>query len=108
MADFVIRKGDRLPELQATLTDSAGAAVNLTGLTVRFHMRQVGSRTVKVNGAATLVTPASGVVKYTWAAVDTDTTGSYQGEFEVTFGDGRKQSFPNPSFLAINVTDELA
>jgi hypothetical protein len=108
VSDFVIRKGDRLPELTATLNDSAGSAVNLTGSTVEFHMRSTAGGTPKVDAAATLVTPSAGTVKYVWATNDTDTAGSYYGEFEVTFGDGRKQSFPNPGYITISVTDELA
>jgi hypothetical protein len=108
MADFYVRKGNRLPEIQVTLTDSAGAAVNLTGLTVKFHMRALNSTTAKVNAAATLVTPASGIVKYTWVTADTDTAGSYWAEWEVTFGDGRTQTFKNPDYTSICVTEALA
>jgi hypothetical protein len=108
VSDFVIRKGDRLPELTATLNDSTGTAVNITGGTVEFHMRAVAGGTPKVDTAATVVTAASGQVKYVWGANDTDTAGSYYAEFEVTFGDGRKQSFPNPGYITISVTDELA
>jgi hypothetical protein len=108
VSDFVIRKGDRLPELTATLKDSAGLAVDLTAATLEFHMRAVAGGTPKVDAAATVVSPSAGTVKYVWATADTDTAGSYYGEFEVTFGDGRKQSFPNPGYITISVTDELA
>jgi hypothetical protein len=108
MSDFVIRKGDRLPELQATLTDEDGDAVNLTGLVVKFHMRPARGGAAKVDAAATLVTPASGIVKYAWAAIDTDTADRFVGEFEVAYGDGRKQTYPNPGYLSILITDELA
>lgn len=108
MADFCIRRGDRLPEIQSTLTDTAGAAVNLTGLAVKFHMRPVNGAGAKVDAAATLVTPASGIVKYTWVTADTDTAGSYWAEWEVTFGDGRTQTFPNPNLLSVSISEELA
>lgn len=71
-------------------------------------MRLLGAGTAKVDANAVLVTPAAGVVKYVWLLADTDTAGQYNGEFEVTFGDGRKQSFPSPGYLTIQVTDELA
>lgn len=108
MADFYIRAGDRLPELQATLTDDAGAPVDLTGLPVVFRMRAVGATTAKVVAAATLVAPESGVVKYTWVAGDTDTAGSYWAEWNVTFGDGRTQTFKDPGYTSIYVSEALA
>lgn len=108
MADFYIRAGDRLPELQATLTDTAGVPVDLTGLTVQFHMRAVNATTPTVAAAATLVTPTSGVVKYTWVGGDTDTPGSYWAEWEVTFGDGRTQTFKDPDYTSIYVSEALA
>lgn len=108
MADFYIRVGNRLPEIQATLTDTAGVPVDLTGLPVVFHMRPVGVTVAKITAAATLVTPVAGVVKYTWVAGDTDTAGSYWAEWEVTFGDGRTQTFKDPGYTSICVTEALA
>lgn len=108
MADFYIKRGDLLPELNAVLQDAIGP-VNLAGATVRFHMRVPGSTgTAKVGTAATVVTAATGAVKYTWTGTDTDTVGRYYGEFEVTWGDARKQTFPNNAQLIIEVTSDLA
>lgn len=109
MADFVIRKGDLLPELQATLTDQSGEAVDLTNTTgVRFHLRSPSQSSAKVASPATVVTPADGIVRYVWSGTDTDTPGRYWAEFEVTFSDGRKQTFPNPGYLSVLITEQLA
>jgi hypothetical protein len=107
MSDFVVRKGDRLPPIVATLKDSEGVAVNLTGATVVFHLRPTRGGTVKVNAAATVTSAAGGVVTYEWAAADTDTAGTFYAEYEVNWG-GLKQSFPNPGFVKVTITDELA
>lgn len=106
MADFVIRKNDRLPELRVTLTDATGVPVDLTGATVEFHMKAPRAATAKVDAAA-IKGAGVGEVRYPWAAADTNAAGRYWGEFEVTFGDGRKQTFPNQGYTRILVTEEL-
>ena len=112
MADFTIKKGDLLPELEATLKDGSDTAIDLTGrggATVRFHMRATGTLTTKVDAAATIVTAASGEVKYTWVAADTDTAGTYFGEFEITWVTGSKlQRVPNDGHIEILVAENIA
>lgn len=109
MADiFQIRTGDRLPEFHATLTGEDEGPVDLTGATVRFHVRARGIDDPKVDAAAAIISPEEGTVRYSWTAEDTDTPGRYWAEFEVTFVDGRRQTFPNPGYLAVLVTEQLA
>jgi len=105
---FYIKQNDTAPILAATLKDADEVAVNLTGSSVRFHMREVGSTTSKVDADAVLVDASGGQVKYTWAADDTDTIGSYQAEFEVTFGDGSVETFPNNGYVLIEIIDDIA
>lgn len=106
--DFQIKRGDRLPTIQASLTDGSGAAVNLTDATVKFLMRPRTSATPTVNAAAAIVgTATAGVVQYAWSAGDTDTAGEYLAEFEVTFLDGRKASFPSDGYTRVRVLPDV-
>ena len=103
---FQIKQGDRLPYLNATLVDSDGVAVNLTGASANFLMRNEAG-TVVVNASASVVSAAAGTVRYIWAAGDTATVGEYNAEFEIT-SDGLKRTFPSAGYLRIKVWDDLA
>lgn len=107
MADFSIKTFDRLPSIQATLS-SAGQPIDLTNATtVTFIMRPAGGGTPKVNAAATVVTPTAGVVRYDWTALDTNTAGSYQAEWQITWNTGKKQTVPTLSYHTIDVLADL-
>jgi hypothetical protein len=46
-------------------------------------------------------------VQYDWSAADTATIGTYNAEFEVTYGDSSIETFPNNGFISVVVTDDL-
>lgn len=108
MADFTMKANDTLPRLRSTLTYSDASVVDLTGSSVQFIMRTVDPGAPKVKAAAAIVTAsAPAVVEYTWAAVDTDSPGSYLGEFEVTFPDSRVRTFPTEGYFTIDILSDL-
>jgi len=105
--DFLIKRGDRREPIERVLRGSDGNPVDLTGASVRFIMKTLEG-VVKVDAGATIVgTPSAGRVRYSWGATDTDTAGPFRAEFEVTFGDGTKQTFPNKDFIAVLVVEDL-
>ena len=108
MTDFTVGQGDLLPAISAQLVDENGDPVDLTDATCKFHMSKGG--VVKVDAAATIVTPATGIVRYDWVTADTDEAGEYDAEWEVTYTTGTKPlTFPNTATkLSILVTSELA
>lgn len=105
---FFIKQNDTSPALQATLKDGLGAVVDLTGASIRFHMRKTGDTTAKVDAAAVIENADNGLVYYSWVAADTDTIGSYEAEFEVTFTGGEIETFPNNRFIEVEITDDIA
>lgn len=104
--DFTIKQHDQLPELVVTLGDFNGDTVDISGATVRFVMNVKGGENV-LDRPAVIVNPSGGVVKYTWQDGDTATIGKYSGEFEVRFGDGRVETFPNNKHIVIQVFGDL-
>jgi hypothetical protein len=107
VADFNIKRGDRLPSIRATLA-AGGEVVNLAGATVvKFILAPKGGGPVKVKANAVVVNAAQGLVRYDWAAADTDTAGQFQGEWEVTWADGKPQTFPTASYHSIDILADL-
>jgi hypothetical protein len=108
VTDFKINSGDLLPAISGILTRDDGTSVNLTGASVHFVLRAFGDDAPKVNGVATIVGNASlGQVTYFWAAGDTDTPGSYDGAWVVTFPDSTRQTFPTGDYLEVEVALDL-
>lgn len=103
---FYIKRGDTAPALLYQLAP----VLDLTGCTVVFNMRPKGSTTAKVSrGAASVYgTATNGQVRYDWASGDTDTSGYFEGEFEVTLTDGSIETYPNYGYIPITVTEDIA
>jgi len=106
--DFYIKQDDLLPELQAILKDATLSVIDLTFATgVRFIMTDKVTGDKKVDAVATIVDDAGGIVKYSWETGDTDTFGSYKGEFEVQYPGGKTLTVPNYTYINIKVVADL-
>lgn len=106
MADFTIKRRDRLPALEMSLTDRTGAPVNLIGATARVIVGRRGKAPL-VDAPAVVVDGAAGSIRYDWADGDTATAGSYLLEVEVTFADGRRMTCPNNGHASVSVVEDL-
>ena len=105
---FYVKQNDTAPSIRATLKDGDDQVIDLTGATVRFHMRTIGGTTAKVDSEVSVVIPATdGIVQYDWIAADTDTIGTYQAEFEITYTNGRIETFPNNGYIRVEITDDI-
>ena len=105
--DFVLKRGDRLPALEATLQDAEGRGVDLAGATVRFLWRPAADSSGVVSArTATVTDAAAGAVRVDWQAGDLASAGAFVAEFEADFG-GLKLTFPNSRFLKFRVVEDL-
>ena len=99
--------GDTLPELTFTLKDSNTAAsgltldennsntwapINVAGATVILRLRELGSTTVKSALTCTVTDGAAGKVATDFPTGTLDTAGTFEGELELTFPNGGKQT----------------
>lgn len=103
---FSIKQNDTSPSLQSTLKDAALNPINLTGASVRLHMKSVDGG-FKVDEEMVVVNALQGVVQYDWQEGDTDTVGTYYVEFEVTHSDDSVETFPNDGNKVVSVFKRL-
>lgn len=104
---FYLKQDNTSSSVQINLLDENDDAVDVSGATVRFHVVNAYGA-VLVDEAMTIVTAASGIVRYDWATDDLPQPGILHAEVEVTYADGTIQSFPNNSYFVIEVERKLA
>lgn len=107
--DFVIKDGATEPALVATLRDDDGNAVDLTGASVDFRMKQASADTRQVDASCVVTDADQGEVTYEWSDTDTDTVGHYNAEFAVDYSGGSDydEYFPSDEYLSIRVMASL-
>lgn len=110
MPSFNLKEGDTSPAISYTLSP---ATVELTGATVVFNMTDMNGNPVVTRASATVTDVGDGTasgtptVEYNWASADTDTSGVYLAEFEVTYADSSVETFPNSDNITIVITEDL-
>ena len=94
MSDKILLvQGDTRPALVCTLTDgSTGNPINITGASVTFRFREVGSTTTKATINGSVTDGANGVCEFQWTNTALDTAGNFEGEIEITFSSGAVQT----------------
>lgn len=105
---FTIKQGDTSPALVADLLNPDRTPANLVGASVLFHMRDSRRLASPITKPAQVVDESGGRVKYEWDAVDTEDFGDFEAEFQVTYGDGTVETFPNDTYLEITIMEEIA
>lgn len=104
---FLIKVGDLLPVLGATVYKPDKTPQDLTGATVRLHVIKPDGTLLFNRPVSAIDNPTAGHVLYNWQAGDTDVAGRYTAEFEATIG-GLDVTYPNDRNLVIYITAALA
>lgn len=103
MSRITITRNDTKPKFIDALTLN-DAPIDLSGSTVKFLMK---NESKSVEGSATITSAVAGTVEYQPIAADVDTSGLYEQEWEVTFGDGKILSVPNGEKNVVRIIDDL-
>jgi hypothetical protein len=109
MATIRLVQNDTGPQLRFSITDSlTGSATDLTGATVQLHFRAVNTSVALFTRNAIVIPPATaGVAVLQWQDGDLDIpAGEYEGEVEVTFTTGLRETIFNT--LQFAVREEFA
>ena len=99
--------GDTLPALTLTLRDKNSAAsgavldpdnsatwepINITGATVKLRLRLVGQTTLADTRTLLVTNGTGGICTTDFATTSFATSGTYEGEVEISFSNGNKQT----------------
>lgn len=89
-------QGDTRPALVCTITDdTTGAAVNIAGATAVLKFRAAGATSLTASVPGSVTDGANGIVAFYPASTPEmlqGAAGDYEGEIELTFGDGQVQT----------------
>ncbi len=105
--DFSIKAGDNEPLLTDSLTYSDGSAVDLTGASVNFVMRQLSQATYTTLAAASITNASVGAIQYQFTSTDSAIAGLYNGNWIVTFPSSQLMTFPTVGYLGISIEENL-
>jgi hypothetical protein len=106
MEVYSISQRDHGEKITSTLMGADGNPANLTGATVYFSVSAGEDYPRIVHGLATIIDAVGGRVSYTWQPLDTRRSGTYRGVWDVTYADGSQQSFPNDSYITVNILED--
>lgn len=105
---WYVKRNDTYGNVTEQLLDENLAPVNLAACTVKFNMRTKTGAAAKVSANATIVSASTGIVRYQWQGTDTNTSGEYRAEWQVTFPSGQIQTYPNDGYSTITILPDLA
>lgn len=107
MASYHIRKGNRLPAIEAYLSRDNSVADLTDATSVQLIYWPAGGGAALTKEAAFVGAKTAGRVKYAWGAGETDTPGVYHAYWQATYPSSVKESFPNAGHFEFEVTDEF-
>lgn len=83
-------------------------AIDLTGATVSLTMWLDGASTPIVDSqACSVITPASGLIRYQWKSAETSTCGMFRLEFLITFTSGATLTVPSGDIIWMLILPSL-
>jgi len=103
MSTFYIKEDDTVPILQATLKNPDGSNVDLNGSEVDIRVTEARGGSNIVNDSVLVYNPSDGAIRYDFSNTDTSNCGRYRVEFEVTYGGGSVETYPNKGYHTLMI-----
>lgn len=109
---FIIKRNDTFPSLSINIKTRGEfnqiIPYNLSAVTAcTFSMSDSSGRLIVSSASATILVASAGTIQYTWTTDDTDTSGKFNGEFELLFSGGNIMSIPNLGYINIEIIDDI-
>jgi hypothetical protein len=107
---FTIKRGDTHRAIESELYEADGTPVILAeGDVVKWYMRPKNGGSIKIDGAPADGTSGTNKVRYVFEAPDVDAVDVYNGEWEVTFVNGRVGIYPGGkgAYEEVEITNSL-
>ncbi len=106
---FILKKHDTLPWLRATLLTEGNAIDLTTADSVKFLAKQADEKNNPklMDKPAAITDAAAGSVQVVWGPADTDTAGTFNCEFEITWDPGYIQTIPNDGYFILVIHEDL-
>lgn len=109
---FTIKRGDTSPPIKYKLIGPDDYGKDIRGYNdVQFFMRERDEYTIvvsdDVSGNVNVVDAENGIIEYDWTAGDTETSGTYDAEWQVEFNDGSVETYPNDRFITVKIVDDI-
>jgi hypothetical protein len=106
---YVMKQHDLEPSFEVQLLDGT-TPVDLTSvMAILFLMRS--RKGLKAVGPMTVADQSMldnvGICRYDWVLGDTDTTGTYNVEVQVTWPNARPQTFPANQYITVDIQKDL-
>ena len=107
--DFYFGTNSTTPDMQVTVTDANGTAIDVTSGTVAYYWRSQVIGSSWATGAGSVVNGPSGIVKYTVAGTEAfiTTAGEYFVHVKVTVG-GEVIPVPTDGYFSLKNTTAAA
>ncbi len=101
---FTIKTGDTSPSLLYVLDP---APSTLAGATVVFNMKDDACNVIINRASAYVETESPPTLGYDFTALQTANSGTFFGEFEVTYADASIGTWPNKGFIPIAIGEDI-
>jgi len=112
MTVFNIKQNDTKPYLAVQLQDATGSNIDLNDTAVYFNLATNDNQFTSVlSGACVITGSATGNIEYRWRSgtsvgIDTNRSGLYLGEFEVTYDDASILTLPSDHSLFVKINED--
>lgn len=109
---FRIKRNDTLPALQINITTYGDLGQKTpydltTASGITFSMKDDYGNLKVFEQTAQISCASGGTIQYQWQNGDTDTAGTYYGEFEISFSGGTRLSIPQTDGIRIEIPKDI-